>query len=208
MARVVVAVVVAVVISAGAALRVSGSAGGRPADAVVGGHPAPVAGAPSTFAWFRPGRAPRTWPDLRLAHGAGRLLVPPGFERVPGDKGTVSAARFSTSGSYQAYLNATPLQGDEDAGNWASFRIDHLLGDDAQSAHRVASERALRFRTGIGSCVIDQYVTKAGSHPYREVACLVMGHWTGSVVVAAAPPAEWHVFGSALERAVSDYTVS
>jgi hypothetical protein len=61
------------------------------------------------------------------------------------------------------------------------------LGADCVSVRGAAS--VLRFRSGPGSCVIDQYRTSARS--YREIACLVTGRSRAgaTVVVPAATPA-------------------
>jgi hypothetical protein len=61
----------------------------------------------------------------------------------------------------------------------------------------------LRFRTGQGSCVIDDYTTSRAT--YREIACLVSGPRSSAVVVAAAPRAGWADQAATLERAVSGF---
>jgi len=60
---------------------------------------------------------------------------------------------------------------------------------------------------GAGSCVIDDYVTKIGHHPFHEIACLVEGAKAGSVVVAAAPSSAGNRVNATLERVVSSYLV-
>jgi hypothetical protein len=64
------------------------------------------------------------------------------------------------------------------------------------------------FRGGTGSCVIDDYTTDVGAHHFREIACLVEGGGTGSVVVAATPLSEWSHFRPVLRRAIASYSVA
>jgi hypothetical protein len=123
-----------------------------------------------------------------------------------GDPGSFSVALVNR-GSYVAYLNATPQQGDEQLSGWARFRVGHLLDDDASSVHEDASVGSRPFLGGRGSCVIDDYVTRVGRHRFHEIACIVSGTRHESVVVAAAPPSEWGRFGPTLERAVASYEV-
>jgi hypothetical protein len=63
------------------------------------------------------------------------------------------------------------------------------------------------FRGGTGSCVIDQYVTRIGAHRYQEIACLVQGRTSASVIVAAAPAATWAQASPLLFRAVAAYQI-
>ena len=60
---------------------------------------------------------------------------------------------------------------------------------------------------GTGSCVVDDYVTKIGAHHYEELACLVQGRTGASVIVAAAPTAQWTQAAPLLEQAVAAYEV-
>jgi hypothetical protein len=55
--------------------------------------------------------------------------------------------------------------------------------------------------------VLDSYVTKVGARHYTELACLVQGSRASSVVVAAAPTANWSQAASLLERAIAAYRV-
>ncbi len=159
------------------------------------------------FARSVPAPVPAGWRQFRLPAGAGVLSVPPLLHEVGGDKGTVSAALLSQSGAYLAYLNATPLQGGERLEGWTQFRLEHLSDDDARSVHEESAVKMLHFRGGTGSCVMDDYVTDVGAHRFQELACLVEGGGTGSVVVAAAPSAEWGRLGPVLERAVAAYSI-
>ena len=65
----------------------------------------------------------------------------------------------------------------------------------------------VRFRGGTGSCVIDTYLTRIGHHHYQEIACLAQGRTSGSVIVAAAPAAQWANASPVLFRAVAAYQV-
>jgi hypothetical protein len=67
----------------------------------------------------------------------------------------------------------------------------------------IAATTAGRFRSGRGACVIDTYTTSLAA--YREIACLVSGSSSSSVVVAAAPTPLWARQAATLERAVSSY---
>ncbi len=68
----------------------------------------------------------------------------------------------------------------------------------------VASATNLRFRDAHGSCVIDDYTSSSG-HSYREIACIVAGASATTVVVGAAPPAQWRRQGPAIKRAISSF---
>ena len=154
-----------------------------------------------------PAAAPAGWPHLTLPNRTAVLSYPPSLRPVAGDRDAVSAARFSPGGMFQLYLNATPRQGTESLRNWAAFRLMLLRSDDAASAHEVDAAEGVKFRGGTGSCVIDDYVTRIGGHRYEEVACLVQGRVSASVIVAAAPSAMWARARSLLFRAVAAYFV-
>jgi hypothetical protein len=104
------------------------------------------------------------------------------------------------------YLNVTPRQGQETQANWARFRIEHNAEEGDRDVRRLASAGELRFRTGRGACVQDSYATSAGAR-YIEIACLVTGRRSESVIVAAAPPSAWASVAPAMERAISTLTV-
>jgi len=160
-----------------------------------------------TFPPLVPAAAPAGWPHLTLPNGTAVLSYPPSLQRLAGDKDAVSAARLSPRGTFQLYLNATPRQGTERPRDWAAFRLRLLRSDDAASAHEKAAAQGVRFRGGTGSCVIDDYVTRIGEHHYQEIACLVQGRTSASVVVAAAPAAMWAQARPLLFRAVAAYLV-
>ena len=135
------------------------------------------------------------------------LAYPPAMHRVRSDAGAVSVAQFTRSGAYVKYLNATPRQGGETLADWPRFRIGHLTEEDASSARLIAESHGVRFLGGTGTCVLDTYVTKIKSHHYTELACYVRGPGTASVIVAAAPTADWASQSAVLRRAVAAYQV-
>jgi len=156
---------------------------------------------------LHPAAAPAGWPHLTLPGGTAVLSYPPSLRPLAGDKAAVTAAQLSAGGRYQLYLNATPRQGAERLQGWAAFRLRLLRSDDAASAHEVAAAEGVRFRGGTGSCIIDTYVTRIGGHHYEEIACLVQGQASASVIVAAAPAAMWAQERPLLLRAVAAYLV-
>lgn len=154
-----------------------------------------------------PVAAPAGWPHLTLPNRTAVLSYPPSLHRIAGDTEAVSAARLSPGGAFQLYLNATPRQGTEGLRHWAAFRLRLLRSDDAAWAHQDAAARGVKFRGGRGSCVIDDYLTRIGAHHYEEIACLVQGRTSASVIVAAAPAARWAQARPLLLRAVAAYLV-
>jgi hypothetical protein len=159
------------------------------------------------FPPLHPAAAPAGWPRAALPGGIAVLSYPPSLHPLPGDKGTVSAARTGLGGVLQLYLNATPRQGLETLARWAGFRLRFLRADNAAAAHLDAAAQGVRFRGGTGSCVIDDYLTKIGAHHYQEIACLVRGQTSASVIVGAAPAASWAKARPLLLRAVAAYQV-
>jgi hypothetical protein len=151
--------------------------------------------------------APAGWHRVSLPNGTATLSYPPSVRPIAGDADAVSVARLGTAGRYLLYLNATPRQGKESLPHWAAFRLSLLRSDDASSVHQDGAASGVRFRGGTGSCVNDDYVTKIGTHHYEEIACLVYGKSGASVVVAAAPAAQWPRMRLLLERAVAAYQV-
>ena len=159
------------------------------------------------FPPLAPAAAPAGWPHRTLPDGTAVLSYPPSLRPVSGDADAVSAAQVSPGGAFQLYLNATPRQGDEQLRGWAAFRLALLTADDAASARELAAARGVRFRGGTGSCVIDAYVTRIGAHHYQEIACLVQGRASASVIVATAPAATWAQASPLLLQAVAAYQV-
>jgi hypothetical protein len=153
------------------------------------------------FAWLHPASPPAGWNVARSSGGA--LSYPPGWRPITTDPGTASVALLGNGDRIDGYLNATPKQGAETLANWSRFRPEHNLDEGDRSVHVVASASHLSFRSGPGSCVIDDYTTSKAT--YREIACLVSGPRSSAVVVAAAPIALWHRQAATLERAVSSF---
>jgi hypothetical protein len=189
---------------------------GRPALAVLASVAA-VAVAAVTFALLggSPGRAfpalvpaaaPAGWAHQTLPNGSAVLSYPPSLRPIAGDTDAVSAARLGPGG-FQLYLNATPRQGAERLQDWAAFRLRLLRSDDAVSAREISAAQGVTFRGGTGSCLIDGYVTRIGGHHYDEIACLVQGRTSASVIIAAAPAAEWTQARPLLLQAVAAYLV-
>jgi len=156
------------------------------------------------FSWFKPAGPPADWEALVLPSGSAVLFFPPSMRPIHADPGSVSAAQGSI-GHYVAYLNATPQQGNEQLSTWPTFRLERLREENDEPAQEVARAFDLAFRGGKGACVIDDYFTRHKLRRFREIACLVRGRTTGSVVVAAAPRADWGRVGPRLERAVAVY---
>jgi len=73
--------------------------------------------------------------------------------------------------------------------------------DGSKDVRLIASAHGLRFRSGRGSCVIDSYRTTRTR--YREIACLVAGARTSSVIVGAAPSRTWTQRAATIKRAIS-----
>lgn len=166
----------------------------------------PVPRPSDAFGWLVARAAPAAWRHHVLPGGDAVLSYPPDFRKTRSDPGAFSAALLR-HGAYASYLNATPRQGGERLHGWARFRVGHLLEDDASSVHEVATVEMRRFLGGNGSCVIDDYVTRVGSHQFHEIACLVSGSHHESVVIAAVSSSEWARLGPTVERAVAGYAV-
>jgi len=159
---------------------------------------AAIAAAGTVVAVARPGRptghafppldpaaAPTGWPRAALPGGTAVPSCPPSLRPLPGDEGTVSAARLGPGGTFQLCLNATPRQGAETRARWAAFGLKFLRAGNAAGARLDAAAPRVRFRGGTGSCVIDDYLTKNGARHYQEIACPVPGRTSASVIVAA-----------------------
>jgi hypothetical protein len=187
----------------------SPSTSGRSASSSQGASGTASSAAPQqaqarAFTWLRPSPPPRAWHTSRLPNGAARLAYPLRWRSIRSDPGTFSAAIRARTGEIRGYLNATPRQGAETLSNWGGFRVDHNRDEGDVDVRPVASATNLRFRSGHGSCVIDTYASSSG-RSYREVACIVAGAKATTVVVGAAPPAQWPRQGPAIERAISSF---
>jgi hypothetical protein len=154
------------------------------------------------FRWLRPAPAPHGWKLARLPSGAATFGYPKTWRPIRTDPGTASVALIGRARSIRGYLNATPHQGAETLANWPSFRIQNLREEESSKNVRlIASAHRLRFRSGRGSCVIDSYRTSRTR--YREIACLVAGTRTSSVLVGAAPSKTWAQQAQTIERAIA-----
>jgi hypothetical protein len=162
-------------------------------------------GQPVGFSWLRPAAAPNRWASATLRSGIATLFYPADWKPTPGDSGTATASLRDRAGIYHGYLNATPRQGSERLRGWARFRIRRNGEDGDESVHELAAASGLHFRNARGSCVIDDYRSRVGSHPYRELACIVAGHSATSVFVGAALQQDWPAIGPLLERAASSF---
>jgi hypothetical protein len=119
------------------------------------------------------------------------LAYPASWRRIGGDAGTATAALRDAHRHFLGYLNLTPRQGRETLANWATFRPAHNRDEGDTGVVLQGSARDVPFRGGgRGSCVRDAYSTTTSGR-FVEIACLVHGPHTDSVVVAAAPPAQW-----------------
>lgn len=164
----------------------------------------PAAKGPGALARLRPAKAPSTWALAALPHGGPTLAYPPSWRTMKADPGTVSAALRSRRGLITGYLNATPQEGNETLADWRTFRPAHNADEGDRNVRLRASATGLRFRHGRGSCVIDDYATSTGQH-YRELACIVAGARSTTVVVGAAPPSRWHRSGPVIDRAIESF---
>jgi hypothetical protein len=153
------------------------------------------------FSWLRPAPPPPGWNVARSTAGA--LAHPARWTPIKTDPGTASVALLGRDGLIDAYLNATPHQGTETLANWSHFRPAHNTNEGNRNLRVVASSTNLTFRSGRGSCVIDDYTTSRAR--YREIACLVAGPTSSAVIVAAARTALWNRHAATLERAVSSF---
>ena len=154
------------------------------------------------FRWLRPGHPPRGWKLARLPSGAATFAYPGSWRPIRTDPGTASVALIGHAGNIRGYLNATPRQGTETLANWPSFRIQHLREEESSKDVRlIASAHGLEFRSGRGSCVIDSYRTSRTR--YREIACLVAGARSSSVLVGAAPSKTGAQQAGTIERAIA-----
>src|SRR6266576_3210495 len=153
------------------------------------------------FRWLQPQRTPHGWKLARLPSGKATLAYPRTWRAIRTDPGTASVALLGHGRSIRGYLNLTPRQGAETLANWPRFRIEHLGDEGSTGVRRIASAHGLAFRSGHGTCVIDSYRTSRAR--YREIACLVAGTRTRSVIVGAAPSKTWAQQAGTIERAIA-----
>jgi hypothetical protein len=198
-------VIVAAVIATTAALASGSGRGAAMGDGTPAGASPAARHVPAAFSWLAARPAPANWHQASLPGGAAVLSYPPSLHAGSGDRGTVTADLTANSGTVLAYLNVTPRQGNETLADWTTFRLGHQREDDARSARLDSAATGLAFRGGTGSCVIDDYLTKTGANHYREIACYVQGAHHASVLIAAAPAADWGTYAGPLEQAVSAF---
>jgi hypothetical protein len=170
-----------------------------------GGGGATRAPADGAFAWLRPEVAPGGWQVGRIPSHAAAFAYPPGWRAIVTDPGTFSAALTDAHHHIRGYLNATPRSGGETLANWHRFRVAHNREEGDRRVVRESSASRLRFRSGVGSCVTDRYVTTSSAR-YREIACIVRGARATTVIVGAAPPRDWARLAPQLRRSIASFT--
>jgi hypothetical protein len=182
-----------------AALAASACGGSRGTAARIA--PAAIVPASDALAAVHAGAAPPSWRAARVPSGA-VLFYPPRWRLAHGDRGTATAIATGSGDRITGYLNLTPRQGEETLSGWASFRLRHNAAEGEREVRLEGDRSHVRFRDGAGTCVRDSYETATGAR-YVELACLVRGARSGSVVVGAAPPAQWPALAPILARSVS-----
>jgi hypothetical protein len=157
----------------------------------------------AALSWLQPATAPATWASATIASGGATLFYPTGWRPIPGDSGTVTEALRDSRGVYHGYLNATPRQGAEQLRGWTAFRTGRNRDEGDTRVHAIAAAEDVSFGDARASCVIDDYRSRVGSHPYREVACLIAGDRYTNVFVGAALVSDWPRLGGLIERAAT-----
>jgi hypothetical protein len=158
------------------------------------------------FSWLRAVPAAKTWTSATIASGGATLSYPSNWRPIPGDVGTVTAALRDSRGMYRGYLNVTPRQGAERLAGWATFRAERNTQEGDRRTRVVAAAENLRLGSARGSCVVDDYLSRVGSHPYREMACIFTGSRYTNVFVGATLVSDWPTLGRVVERAASVFT--
>ncbi len=183
----------------GVALAASGCGSGASHEAST--TTTPGAAATGSFPVLRPAAPPADWRSATLPSGA-VLAYPASWHAIRSDSGSASAALLDAHGSFLGFLNLTPRQGGETLANWPRFRVAHNREEGNLVVTPQGSARGVRLRDGArGTCVRDDYTTKTHLR-FAEIACLVQGPRTSSVIVAAAPPAQWATQWPTLKRAL------
>jgi hypothetical protein len=159
----------------------------------------------ASFRWFAAAAPPATWKHRALPRGAGILSYPATFASGKDNDG-ISRERKDRHGSILVYLNATPKEGVETLRDWPNERLG-AVRNLSNDVHEDGHQFGLFFRGGKGTCVLDDYRTRAENHHYREIACFVRGRRSASVLIAAALQSEWMRAARTLERAVDAYRV-
>ena len=179
------------------------SPGSRVTDRGTRTAEAQVAG---VFSWLRAVPSPKTWTSATIASGGATLSYPSNWKPIPGDRGTVTAALRDSRGLYRGYLNVTPRQGAEQLAGWATFRAVRNTQEGDRRTRVVGAAENLRLGSARGSCVVDDYLSRVGSHPYRELACIFTGSRYTNVFVGATLVRDWPTLGRVVERAASAFT--
>jgi hypothetical protein len=146
---------------------------------------------------------PSPWKRATISSGAATLAYPATWRAIPGDRGTVSFALRDARGLYLGYLNVTPRQGAERLAGWAAFRTARNAEDGDRHVRVVSSSEHVAFTNASGSCVVDDYLSRVGSHPYRELACIVAGRHSASVFVGAALVSDWGTLAPMIRRSAA-----
>jgi hypothetical protein len=157
----------------------------------------------NAFSWLRPRAAPAGWVGTSIASGGAVLFHPPGWKQTQGDKGSVSFSLRDGTGLYRGYLNVTPRQGAERLAGWADFRTKRNRAEGDRRVREQVAAEGLHFAAASGSCVIDDYLTRVGSNPYTELACIASGRRYTNVFIGAALSRDWPRLGAVIERAAS-----
>jgi len=166
-----------------------------------GGARTPGVGPGTALSWLQPATAPATWASATIASGGATLFYPTGWRPIPGDSGTVTEALRDSRGIYHGYLNITPRQGVEQLHGWTAFRTGRNRDEGDTRVHVIAAAEDVSFGDARASCVIDDYRSRVGSHPYRELACLIAGDRHTNVFVGAALVSDWPRLRGLIERA-------
>jgi hypothetical protein len=144
----------------------------------------------------------RGWNHATISSGAATVAYPSGWEAIPGDAGTLSFAT-RRGALYVGYLNVTPRQGAEQLTGWARFRTHRNAEEGDKQVRALSSSENVPVANGRGSCVVDDYVSRVGSHPYRELACIVAGRHSASVFVGAALRSDWSTLATVVRQAAA-----
>ena len=135
---------------------VAGTSSASPAGArALAGGAQPSGPSRLGFAWLRPATPPQSWRLARLPASGATLAYPPSWHTIESDAGSVSAA-LVRQGEIRGYLNVTPQSGAETLANWTRFRPAHNREEGDSKLVLDAARTALHFRSGTGSCVIDE----------------------------------------------------
>jgi hypothetical protein len=154
----------------------------------------------------RSARTPPAWSRAAISSGAATLSYPSSWKAIPGDAGTVSFAVRDSRGRYLGYLNLTPREGAEQLGGWAAFRTRRNAQEGDKRVRIVSASEDVVFANTRRSCVVDDYVSRVGSHSYRELACIVAGRHSTSVFVGATLRSEWSRLGPVVRRSAAALT--